>query len=798
DVEQLLDIADRTLGQDHPMGEGRIARARAHLEQQVDGEMPTSDGATPPPELRGGAVGAVLGPGSNVGRYTIERLLGEGGMGAVYAATQQRPKRTVALKLIRPGYATAKMLRRFEVESELLGRLKHPGIAQVYDAGVAQTPHGEQPFFAMELVEGVELTKYAEREQLGTRSRLELIAKIADAVEHAHQKGVIHRDLKPGNILVDASGQPKVLDFGVARSTDLDIQTTTMQTDVGALIGTVSYMSPEQASGDPTALDTRSDVYALSVVAYQLLAGRLPYDLGHKMIHEVVRIIREDDPTTLSSVNRTLRGDVETIISKGLEKEPGRRYQSASELADDIRRYLRDQPIAARAPSTMYQLGKFARRNKTLVGGTAAVFVVLLVGTIVSTTFAIRAEDARVEMATALDERDRSLALENEVNEELYVANSFLLSFFGYLSPKDIGLAFMDHQEQQLRTKMRGAGASEAEIEAATQLLGRFVDEGWATEVGRAVLKEEFADRAMMGAEMDLASYPRVQANVLRSIAHLYGQLSSPDEGVAARRLAIEAMVLSGEAEETINGQRGPLAMALVMAGRYEEALQEIDAMGGAEAALDTRHAYGHALARAVGLYLYEQRRNAEAEPYLRAAFDALALEFGETYGNTMQMMGMLANVVRKQGRLEEAEVLFRDLLRLQEETYGEGHRTTIVPRANLSMLLVQMGSPEEGEAMIRGVIEDGSTEWGARSWAVGNMHGKLAETLAAQGRYAEAQRELDVAYALHVEQLGTAHHRTLEIVELCARIHDEWHAVAPGDGHDVTAATWRALLQQE
>src|SRR5262249_21724582 len=215
---------------------------------------------------------------------------------------------------------------------------------------------------------------------------------IAEAVHHAHQRGLIHRDLKPGNILVDEGGQPKILDFGVARVTDSDAQAT-MQTDVGQLVGTLAYMSPEQVLADPLELDTRSDVYALGVILYELLAGRLPYSISRK-IHEALNAIREEDPAKLSSINRSYRGDIETIVAKALEKDKTRRYASAAELAADIRHYLEDEPIVARPPSTRYQLEKFARRHKALVIGLAAVFVVLIAGVVVSSWEAVLASRA--------------------------------------------------------------------------------------------------------------------------------------------------------------------------------------------------------------------------------------------------------------------------------------------------------------------------------------------------------------------------------------------------------------------
>lgn len=415
----------------------------------------------------GGAMGSppsaagLLAPGAKFGRYTIVRPIGAGGMGAVYEATQESPRRSIALKVIR-GTLSAQLLRRFEHESQVLGRLQHPGIAQVYEAGSVQDERGDVvPFFAMELIKGVPLTEYAAANNLGTRERLELVARICDAVYHAHQKGVIHRDLKPGNILVDESGQPKVLDFGVARATDSDIQQTTMQTDIGQLIGTVPYMSPEQVGGDPSELDTRSDVYALGVIAYELLAGRLPYDLQKKMIHEAVRVIREEDPTRLSSLNRTLRGDIETIVAKALEKDKQRRYQSAEALGSDIRRYLKDEPITARPASTWYQAAKFARRNKVLVVGVAATFAVLFAGVIGVSLMLKRALEAESDLTvqigqtnTALKKAQEAEAAERKAKNEAIVQRD-AAEYESYVANLAAGdAAFHSNQPAAMRTML--------------------------------------------------------------------------------------------------------------------------------------------------------------------------------------------------------------------------------------------------------------------------------------------------------------------------------------------------------
>ncbi|HEY2665037.1 MAG TPA: serine/threonine-protein kinase, partial [Candidatus Binataceae bacterium] len=350
---------------------------------------------------------------AKIGQYRIIRLLGEGGMGVVYEAEQESPRRAVALKIIKPGFAGPELRRRFEYESWALGRLHHPGIAQIYEAGTADTGLGPQPYFAMEFIHGRSLRDYAEAEHLNLRQRLDLMLKIFDAVHHAHQQGLIHRDLKPGNILVDDAGQPRILDFGVARTTGINAPAAG-ETDLGQLVGTLAYMSPEQTLGDPLEIDVRSDVYSLGLVLYELLAGRPPYRVG-KALDEAVQTIREGEPAPLSSVDRMYRGDVETIVAKALEKEKDRRYGSAAELAADIRRYLEDEPIVARPPSATYQLQKFARRHSALVAGIAAVFVVLTGGIMASMWQAASATSAR---HAALLERDRATSAEKRAIEE--------------------------------------------------------------------------------------------------------------------------------------------------------------------------------------------------------------------------------------------------------------------------------------------------------------------------------------------------------------------------------------------
>jgi eukaryotic-like serine/threonine-protein kinase len=362
----------------------------------------TPSGASMPPRREEPALPA------QVGRYRILRRCGEGGMGTVYEAEQDNPRRTVALKVIRPGLVSPELLHRFRHEVQILGRLQHPGISQVYEAGMGADG---QPFFAMEFIRGMPLDEYARSRGLGAAARLEMLAKVCDAVQHAHDKRVIHRDLKPGNILVDQSGQPKVLDFGVARVTTADLLSTASRTRTGQLIGTLSYMSPEQIAADPSLIDECSDVYTLGVILFELLANRLPYRFEHLPVHEIARVIQHQEPSRLGSIDSIYRGDVEIIVAKTLEKEKARRYATAGDLASDIRRYLHGEAILARPASGLYQLRKFARRNKAIVAGALGIFLALVAGTVVSVLFALRADDsARMakENARKANERERA------------------------------------------------------------------------------------------------------------------------------------------------------------------------------------------------------------------------------------------------------------------------------------------------------------------------------------------------------------------------------------------------------
>jgi WD40 repeat protein/predicted Ser/Thr protein kinase len=374
---------------------------------------------------------AMVGLGEQMGRYKLLRVLGEGGFGIVYLAEQQRPiRRQVALKIIKPGMDSVQVIRRFEAERQALALLDHPHVAHVYDAG---TTEAGRPYFAMEFVKGVPITEHCDRQKLTIEERLKLFIQVCEAIQHAHQKGIIHRDIKPSNIQVCIEGEqavPKVIDFGVAKALSQPLTERTLVTEQGQLIGTPEYISPEQAEMTNQDIDTRADIYSLGVLLYELLTGTLPFEsetLRRGSLDQMRQIIRETDPKTPSTrvssldaeastrlakccqndtatLRRRLRGDLDWITLKAMEKDRMRRYQTAHALAEDIERHLNNEPVLAGRPSTLYRFQKLVRRNKGVFAAAAVVAAVLVLGALVSTWQAVRATGAKREQSRLREE----------------------------------------------------------------------------------------------------------------------------------------------------------------------------------------------------------------------------------------------------------------------------------------------------------------------------------------------------------------------------------------------------------
>jgi hypothetical protein len=612
-----------------------------------------------------------------------------------------------------------------------LVRLHHPGIAQIYEAGAADSGFGPQPYFAMEFIRGLSLLRYAEAHQLSTRPRLELMVKVCQAVHHAHQRGIIHRDLKPGNILVDETGQPKVVDFGVARATDADAQAT-RQTDLGQLVGTLAYMSPEQALGDPTELDTRSDVYALGVILFELLAGRLPYQTGSQL-PKAVQTIREEDPARLSSISRVYRGDVETIAAKALEKDKARRYQSAAELAADIQHYLKDEPIVARRSSATYHVRKFARRHRTLAIGVAAVFLTLVGGVIASTWEAARAwrasqealrqrDSAAAAQQTAQKERDRAISAERTATEE---RNRALAEKQHADTESATATAISDFLQQDLLQQASADEQAKAGQKTDPDLKVR-------TALDRAA--------ARIGGRFD--RQPLVEAAIRHTIGYTYWRLGLyPEAQVQAQRaLDIERRALGEEHRDTQK-------TTLVLARAYRDQGKYGDAEPLFMRVLETRrHTLGehhpdtlYALKELAFLY-FDEGKLSQAEPLYARVLEERRRILGPEHPDTLVSMNDLGNLYVQEGKYAQAEPLFAQTLELYRRVQGEEDPDSLIVAQNLANLYVQERKYPPAEPLLLPVVEAERRVFGEENIHTLLATGTLARLYTNTGRFAEAE----------------------------------------------------------
>ncbi|MEL7472229.1 MAG: serine/threonine-protein kinase [Planctomycetota bacterium] len=811
-----------------------------------------------------------------IGPYRVVREIGRGGMGVVYEAEQENPRRRVALKVVRQGLAVLEQLARFKREVQALAQLHHPGIAHIYESGSARIGESDWPYFAMEHIEGLPLDRHAEVHHLDARARLELVARVCDAVQHAHQRGVIHRDLKPANVLVvreatgartphdtsgtvDSIGQPKVLDFGIARFTDADMQAT-MQTSTGQIIGTLAYMSPEQIEGNPEHLDTRVDVYALGVMLYTLVGGQPPHDLANLPVHEVARVIREDEPTLLSSIDTALRGDIATIAQKAMAKEKDRRYASAAELADDIRRHLRHEPISAAPPSTLYQLGKFARRNRTLMGGVVASFLLLLlgvVGTSVGLIWALRTNEA----------------LEH-TNETLEQTN------------QDLGqlIAFQSAQIGSVDIQAMGVGLKSDLLEYVPEDQRSAVSAGLAdvnfTDLARAQLNDNVLVRSITAADEQFADQPGLRTRLLDSLASTMQDLGLYENAEEQYRRVINVLESADgpTAESTLQAKSNHANLLIDMA-RYEEAepilISTAEGLGNE---LGADHEETLSVRANLGRLYTIVNRNDEADPILQDVLERRTRALGRDHPETQTSIGLLALNLQRQGRGEEAAPLYDEVLEYRRSTLGHDHPSTIVTTANLGTLrsslgqheaslelataaaesarrvhgedhpstltlknnlgatLVELDRHEEAEPYLREVSEQMSRLLGpahANSIATRVNYASLLaqldrpdealaaieplvpivqerddddtiriyvlETLARlqaeQGRFEEAEAFLKPTTEQAIERLGTTHQLTQRLMTALRDLYIDWHELEPDAQHDESAARWQTAL---
>ncbi len=654
-----------------------------------------------------------LAPGIRIGRYRIAALVGRGGMGDVYEAEQESPvRRRVALKLIRTGMDTRTVVARFESERQALAVMDHPAIARVFDAGA--TERG-RPYFTMEFVEGVPITRYCDAGGLGLHARLELFLQVCDGVQHAHQKGIIHRDLKPSNVLVGATGgrpAPKIIDFGVAKAIEPRPEARTLLTEAGQSIGTPEYMSPEQAAPSDAGVDTRTDVYSLGVILYELLTGSHPYAGARRdgSAEALRRAILDTDPPRPSTraggrgadaveaarrrgadpraLARRLRGDLDVIALKALEKEPARRYASPAELAADLRRHLQNQPVLARAPELLYRTGKLVRRHK--VGAAAAAIVLAAVvagiaGTAAGLVRARRAErQARREAATAgqvskflIDlfevsdpdqARGRTItareildrgAQQIETLEGQPVVRARLMSTIGKVY-SNLGIydTARGLLEGSLRIRRESLPSPHADVAEGLRLLGNFETDAGDRERAVALLREALAEQRAADGGRD----SRASAILLHDLGHAHYLLSRYDEAEPLYRRAREILERDpGERDTELALCTGSLAQTLHALGKFEE-----------------------------------------AERLFRRTVSLLQPVFGADHPEVALMRHNLAAVLHDLRRLDEAEALYRESLAVSERVQGEGHPAVADTLVNLARLLREKGDLAAAEAMLR------------------------------------------------------------------------------------------------
>ncbi len=686
-------------------------------------------------------------PGTQIGPYTLLEVIGQGGMGVVYRAEQRQPiERQVALKIIKPGMDTQQVIARFDAERQTLARMDHPHIAHVLDAGATDSG---RPYFVMELVTGIPITEYCDQHGLSIPARLELFVSVCQAVQHAHQKGIIHRDLKPSNILVaehEDTPLPKVIDFGVAKATGGRLTDKTAFTSLGQLVGTPLYMSPEQAGLSGQDVDTRTDVYALGVLLYELLTGEPPLDkqrFRDAAYEEIRRVIREEEPSkpstrvsalgdaattasghrqvTPASLRRLLEGELDWIVMKALEKDRTRRYETASAYAKDIQRYLNDEPVEAGPPSVVYRFRKFAHRHKLAFLTTSLVAVSLLLGMAGTTWQSMRARSqaARAELGEQRAEREAKKARTEAAISQ--AVNDFLTEdLLAQADPEN-----EPDRDIKLRTILDRASAN---------LEGRFPDQPLVAAAIHMTLGMTY---------LSLGEYEKAERHVEK--AH-----------------ATRCLTLGREHPDTLWSMHN-LAVVFGAQGRYDEAEKlSAEALEINRRVLGPEYPDTLTIMMALACWYNDQGRYNEAEKLHREVLEIRRRVLSPEDHYTLESMHNLAIVYCGQGRYDEAEKLHSEVLEIRRRVLGPEHVHTLISMMNLANVYRDQCHYAEAEKLQAEVLEIQRRVLGPEHPDTIRNLGNLAATYVSWHRFAEAEKLLNEVLEILRRVLGPEHPHTL------------------------------------
>jgi non-specific serine/threonine protein kinase/serine/threonine-protein kinase len=730
------------------------------------------DDHTPPADPEKSTESTVGPPGTpeRIGPYKVLQTLGEGGMGIVYLAEQEKPiRRRVALKVIKLGMDTKQVIARFEAERQALAIMNHPNLAKVFDAGA--TEQG-RPYFAMEYVKGVPITEHCDRHKLPTIERLRLFRQVCDGVQHAHHKGIIHRDLKPSNILVSIEADkavPKIIDFGVAKATEHRLTERTVFTEIGVMIGTPEYMSPEQASLTEQDIDTRTDVYSLGVVLYELLVGALPLDpkdLRSAGLDEIRRRILEEEPskpsarlrtlgdaskdsaarrrTDLRSLARQLHGDLDWVTMKALEKDRARRYGSPSELAADLGRHLQHQAVLAGPPTVPYRATKFVRRHRIGVGS-AALLLTILVAFSVTTTV-----------------QSRRIAREAETSKRV---SEFLADMLADVDPEALGQLLMEDLREQVQTVQRKHGETVEQSEAMLASFDVAMRGVNTTDTGLRLLDELVLARAGDAIEQGLAEKPRIAARLELTIGQTYRKLGLLEQAETHLRRAVETrqQVLGDGHQETLRTMNS-LALVCQLQGRYDEAERIfVELLETSKRVLGDHHhntlTTMHNLAT-----VYEDRGHHEqAEPLYLEVLETSKRVNGDDHPDTISFLSNLALFYLTRGRYEEAEKLSLEALAAKRRILGHDDPNTLKSMNTLALLYKSQGRYDEAEPLFVEVLETHERLRGRDHPDTLSYTNNLALLYQEQGRYSEAEPLFVETLDARRRVLGRDHPRTFK-----------------------------------